>query len=107
MFQPKKQSPIASAPGKMWLVRRELLAVPAEVTTERVVLAALPEGVTVAGEKLQEAPEDRPEHVKETGESKPFAGVIESVVVAVCPAVTVSDGDATATAKSGGGRLTV
>jgi hypothetical protein len=79
----------------------------AMVATDRVVLAALPEGVTVAGEKLHEAPEDRPEHMKETGESKPFAGVIETVVVAVCPAVTISDGDATATAKSGGGRLTV
>jgi hypothetical protein len=56
------------------------------------------EGVKVAREKLHEAPEGRPEQLKETGESNAFNGVIETVVVAVSPAVTVSDGDETATA---------
>ena len=107
LFQPKKQSPIASAPGNMRLARRELLAGLAEVTTERVVLAAAPEGVKIAGEKLHEAPEGRPEQLKETGESNPFDGVIEIVVAPLCPAVTVRDGEETATAKSGGGRWIV
>jgi hypothetical protein len=55
----------------------------------KVVLAALPLGVTVDGLKLQVAPVGRPLHAKLTCELKPFTGVTVMVVCAVAPAVTV------------------
>jgi hypothetical protein len=48
-----------------------------------VVVAAVPAGVTVAGEKLQDAPEGRPEQLNVTAELKPLAGVIDIAVVAL------------------------
>jgi hypothetical protein len=45
------------------------------------VVAAAPEGVTVAGAKVHVAPAGSPEHAKLTGESNPFCGVTESVTV--------------------------
>jgi hypothetical protein len=47
-----------------------------------VVEATVPE-VTVAGEKLYEAPAGIPEQLKETAELKPFRGVTEMVAVAL------------------------
>jgi hypothetical protein len=45
------------------------------------VLAAAPEGVTVAGEKEHVDPEGNPEQAKLTEELKPFSGVTVSVTV--------------------------
>ncbi len=59
------------------------------MVTLRVVLAALPLGVTVDGLKLQVAPVGSPLQAKLTGELKPFSGVTVIVVCAVEPAVTV------------------
>jgi hypothetical protein len=72
-----------------------------------VVEAAAPEGVTVVGEKLHDAPTGSPEQAKETTELKPFAGVTVTVSVAVWPVDTVNDAGEAATEKSGGGILMV
>jgi hypothetical protein len=77
------------------------------VDTVNVVEAAAPGGVTVAGEKLHEAPVGRPEQAKVTAELKPYSGVTEIVAVPLCPAVTVNDAGEAATEKSGAGRLMV
>jgi hypothetical protein len=53
----------------------------AEVAIVSVVEADAPEGVTVAGEKLHDAPVGSPEQVKETPELNPFAAVTEIAVV--------------------------
>jgi hypothetical protein len=59
------------------------------------VVAVVPGGVTVAGKKLQVAPAGNPEQANETAESNPPAAVIETVVLPLDPALTVSaDGDA-------------
>lgn len=47
----------------------------------RVVEVEPPDGVTVSGEKVQDAPAGRPEQAKETAELKVFCGVIEIDVV--------------------------
>lgn len=81
-------------------------AIDAEVFTVSVVEAAAPEGATVAGEKLHDAPAGNPElQISNTDELKLFTGVIDIVVVALCPAITVNDAGEAATVKSG--RLTV
>lgn len=77
------------------------------VVTVSVVVTAVPEGVTVAGEKLHEAPVERSEQPKETAEANPFAGVTDTVVVLLCPAATVSAMGETAKEKSGAGKLMV
>jgi hypothetical protein len=65
-----------------------------------VVVAAAPEGVTIAGEKLHAAPDGNPEQVNETLEVNPDSGVRVIVVDPLCPPVTVIElGDA-ATLKS-------
>jgi hypothetical protein len=59
------------------------------------VVAAVPDGVTVAGANEHVAPVGNPEHTKLTGELKPFWGVTDSVTVPVAPESTVSEpGDA-------------
>lgn len=102
-FQPSKQSAAASvAPGKSGLELGRTAAVVADVVTVSVVVAAaVPFGVTVAGEKLHDAPVGSPEQVNETAVSKPFCGVTDTVVWTLCPAVTVSDDGEAATVKSG------
>lgn len=63
----------------------------------------LPDGPTVAGEKLQVAPEGSPEQANATvdDEENPFSGVSVTVSVPLLPAVTVMDGAESANAKSG------
>jgi hypothetical protein len=73
----------------------------------RVVVAALPEGVTVAGLNAHEAPAGNPEQAKLTAALNPFCGVIVSVVVPVPPALSVSELGEAANVKLGGGRLIV
>ena len=79
-----------------------------EVVTVNVVdPGVMPPNSTLAGENVQVAPAGRPEQMKVTAELNPLAGVTVTVVVALCPAVTVSDVGEAATVKLGGGRLTV
>ena len=59
----------------------------AVVAMVKVVVTALAPGVTVAGANVQVASEGRPLQVKVTGCAKPPAGVTESVVVPLWPAV--------------------
>ena len=73
----------------------------------RAVEADAPEGETVAGEKLHDAPTGRPEQAKEMAELNPFAGVMEMEAFPLWPAVTVIDAGEVATEKSGGGKLMV
>ena len=96
LFQPMQHTSAASAPiGNSGLRGRRKAAIEAEVVTVSVVETAAPEGVTVAGEKLHDAPEGSPEQLNETAASKPFAGVTEMEVFPLWPAVTVNDaGDA-------------
>jgi hypothetical protein len=68
-----------------------------------VVVAAPPDSVTVAGEKLHDAPEGNPEQLNETAESNPFSGVTDNVVFVLSPVTTVREPEATATEKSGAG----
>jgi hypothetical protein len=69
-----------------------------------VVAAAAPEGVTVAGEKLHEAPRGSPEQLNVTAALKPFEAVTETVVVLLLPAVIVKDPGDAVSVKSGGGK---
>lgn len=65
-FQPKKQSAIVNAePENSELEVRRNAAVAVEVVTVSVVVTAAPDGVTVAGEKLQDVPDDKPEQANE------------------------------------------
>lgn len=81
-LRPNQQSPIASAKaGTNGLGLRCSAAIEAEVVTVSVVEEAAPEGVTVAGEKEQEAPKGSPEQVNDTAELKPFWGVTVMEVV--------------------------
>jgi hypothetical protein len=79
---------------------RWAVAIEAVVVTVSVVEATPPDGVTVVGRKLHDAPEGRPEQLNEIVELKPFAGVTEMEVVPFCPAVTVCDPGESATEKS-------
>ncbi len=68
----------------------------AGVVTVNIVDDEAPEGVTVDGEKLHDAPVGSPEQLNKTVELNPFCGVIKMVVVPLCPAATLSEaGDAT------------
>jgi hypothetical protein len=102
-LQPKQQIARASEePEKNGLKRRSRAALAAEVATVTVVEAAAPDGVTVAGAKLQDAPDGSPEHVNVTAALKPFTGVTVSVAVPLCPAATVNAAGDAAIEKSGG-----
>lgn len=89
--------------GNSGFARCSNAAIDPEVETVRVVEAVEPEGVTVAGEKLQDAPEGSPEQLNETAELNPFAGVIDTVAVAFCPPVTLWNAGVAATEKSAAG----
>ena len=94
--------------GSSGLRLRWRVAVAVEVVTVNVVVeTVVPESAKVGGEKLHVAPEGNPEQVNETTELKPFNGVIDTVVVPLLPAVTVSDVGDAPTEKSCGGRLMV
>jgi hypothetical protein len=75
------------------------------VLTVSIVEAAAPDGVTVAGEKLHEAPVGSPEQLNETAELNPCVGVTVTVVVPLCPAVTANVAGEAVSEKSGAGRL--
>ena len=85
-----------------WLLLALALAVRVSV-----VETAVPDGVTVAGEKLHDVPESNPEQLNETAVLNPFSGMTEIVVVPLCPAVTVRDAGEAVTEKSGPDRLMV
>ncbi|MGA8529266.1 MAG: hypothetical protein WB622_06090, partial [Acidobacteriaceae bacterium] len=72
-----------------------------------VVVAGLPDGVTVAGEKVQVAREGNPEQAKETAEVKPFSGATLMKAEALCPELTETTEAEAESEKSGGGRLMV
>jgi hypothetical protein len=73
-----------NAIGNSGLLPRPRLAV-AEDFSVSVLETALPEGFTLAGEKLYDTPAGSPEQVKETGSSNPFDGVTLTVAVALWP----------------------
>ena len=81
----------------------------AEVFPEMVtvVVAADPEGVTVAGLKAQVTPVGRPVHAKSTVELKPLLGVMVTVAVAGDAPVSAPLAGVIDTAKSGVGALMV
>jgi len=56
-------------------------AVAAVFTVSVVVEAVAPDGVTVAGEKLHDAPDGNPEQLNDITELKPLSGV--TVIVSV------------------------
>ena len=64
------------------------------------VVDTVPGGVTDAGEKLHKAPVGKPEQSNRTGDPNPPTGVIETVVVALFPAVAEIDDEEDATEKS-------
>jgi hypothetical protein len=70
-----------------WRKRDDCAAV--EIVSTAV--AALPEGVIVAGSKEQLAPLGRPEQAKLTAELKPYWGVTVRVTVPELPDWTVSE----------------
>ena len=74
-----------------------------------VVDAEVPEGVTVAGEKLHEAPVGSPEQVNDDRGGEAVLRRYRYRGRAICPAVMVSEEGEAATAKSGvpGAGLTV
>ena len=100
-FQPKKLNAIASADaGNSGLELRWTAAVsPLVLTVSVEVEAAVPEGVTEAGEKLHDAPAGKPEQENITAVATRFRGVTETVTVPLCPLVTESAAGVTATAK--------
>lgn len=71
-----------------------------DVLTVTVVAIGPPFGITVAGEKLQEAPVGNPEQLNETTELKPFTGINEREKEPLCPALMVNEEDDTVTEKS-------
>lgn len=107
-FQPKKHTARASiAPGNAGRESRRTELTAAGADTVKVVDAAEPDGVTVAGEKLHDAPEGKPEQAKETAAPNPFCGVTDTAVVPLCPAVIETEEGEIATEKSGAGRSMV
>jgi hypothetical protein len=77
----------------------------AEAATRVTVNLAEPLPEIVAGEKLQVAIVDEPEHDSETFWVKPSSGLTEIVVVADCPSLNDKVVGAAINVKSGGGRL--
>ena len=66
-----------------------------------VLAAAVPFGVTVAGEKLHEASLGRPEHAKLTAALKPLTGVTDRPIVPLCPGVMLRLAPLAAKVKDG------
>jgi hypothetical protein len=101
-FHPKQHNTPPSAVtgnhGGPLLWRRAALAVVA-VLTVSVVEAVAPDGVTLAGVKLHDAPEGSPEQLSETAEVNPSCGVTIVVAVPLFPDWTVSEAGETATEK--------
>ena len=92
LLRSKQQREAASAePGNNGLESGLEPAIIGEVAIVSVDDAVELEGVTVAGEKLHEAPVGNPEQDSETVEANPFCGVTNIVVVALWPPTRVSD----------------
>jgi len=101
-FHPNQQSAAANTePGNNGLALRWSAAVVVAVVTVSVVETTAPDVVTVAGEKLHDAPEGNPEQLNDTAPPNAFCGNTKIVVLPLCPAVTVSDAGETATVKLG------
>ena len=62
-------------------------------------MAAVPVGVTIAGEKAKEAPDGSPVHAKEIGALNPFIGVTVTVAAPGVVAVAVTEAGLTPTAN--------
>ena len=108
LFQPKKQSATASTdPGNRGLESWCKAATVAEVVTVSAVEAGAPAGATVGGEKMHDTPAGNPAQLSETGALNPFSGVTETMTIAVCPALIVSDVGEAETEKSDTGTLIV
>ena len=102
LFRPKQQRDRASAePGYSGLESRREAMVAGEVATVSVDEAIVPEVVIVAGEKSHDAPAGSPEQEREASEANPFCGVTITVVVPLCPAVSVSAAGVVVTEKLG------
>lgn len=82
-------------------------AVVAVLSMVSVVVEVLPDGVTVAGEKLQDAPAGKPVHANETAAENPFCGAMDTVVVPLCPGLIDSDDGESEIPKSAAGKLIV
>ena len=107
-LQPKQQNAAASdVPGKIGLELGGRAAVAVEVATVRVVEAASPAGVTLAGEKLHADPVGKPEQLNVTVEAYPFSGVTRTEALPLCPLATVTDEGKRTTEKLGDGALIV
>lgn len=88
--------------GNSWMAVGRTLLAEADAERVSVVVAAAPDGVTVAGEKVQEVPDGCPEHVKETWDEKPFCGVTVTVAVPLEPEAMVNADGEIAMVKDGG-----
>jgi hypothetical protein len=107
-LNPKQKSATASTdPGNRGPDAGRIAAAVLEAFNVRLDEAGVPDGVTVGGEKLHEVPDGSPEQVNETAELNPLTGVIETMLVLLCPAITVNVVGEAATEKSGVGRLMV
>ncbi len=107
-LQPKMHTMIAKVlPENRLPYLHNSYAVVGEVVMVRVVVAVPPDGMTAAGEKLQDAPTGRPEQLNVTVDANPFNDVIETIVEALCPATSVMEGIELTTEKSGAGRLMI
>jgi hypothetical protein len=107
-FQPKQHKTAPSAvTGNNGCPPWGRAALAVVVVTVSVVEAAAPEGVTLAGAKLHDAPEGSPEQLSETAEVNPLCGVTVVVAVPLFPAWTVSDAGETTTEKLCAVRLIV
>jgi hypothetical protein len=101
-LNPNPQSATAKADsGSIGNPLGRFCAVAAEVVMVTAV-EVVPGGVTLAGEKLHDAPAGRPEeHANETAEAKPPCGDSEMVAVPLPPAVTDIVAGEAAIEKSG------
>jgi hypothetical protein len=101
LFQKTPKSPHAAiTSGYKGRIKRLSAPVRGAVVTVSAVVALPPEGTTVAGEKLHDAPAGSPEHANVAGELNPLRAAIVTLVVPVWPALTVIVAELIATLKS-------
>lgn len=102
LVNPMQQSDAAIiGPGSNGLGPECEAAVIGEVVIVRTEEAGEPDAITVAGEKLHDAPGGNPEQDREALSENPFCGVTETVVVPLFPATSVSDAGERDTRKLG------
>jgi hypothetical protein len=97
----RAKASVTPPPAKGQGVRSSLVDAAVVVMVIVVLAAAVPFGVTVAGEKLQAAPLGRPEQARPTAELNPPLGVMVKVSVALWPGVTVRPAALAAIVKLG------